>query len=384
MNRIIGDTSIINRINAARPGDPVVYINLDFLESLPETFEARAVEVRFKKEESFTNVGSAKAPSWYPGTKIMYEIGEARGVSTDDVAGLVPFYTEVDISRMEMSPNPCIMRKHTGYQATKSGRVQQEDGSYRTIVRDHIEDAWIECTGLWDKEELATEGYARTVEQYGKKGYETEWNGKKTWHECKYDTKWKRRVHFNDLLDKAAGKADTKAKCKVIRELACLKTGYTDDDLKESRFIFAKIVKSTNQVKLEAAAHVDAIRHGIKDASASKALFAPPAAPPAPEPEPEVVRNVTPEPDPTPAELATQAAAEQVDVRREMIRVLKTYTDNGIIPADMATGTADLVGWLERTEDAATSKHWTKALSVLAGIEEKLPAEMRISGNIPK
>jgi len=386
MSTIIGDNALIQRINTARPGDPVVYVNMDFLESLPETFEARAVEVRFNKTESMTNVGSQANPSWYPGTKLMYDIAEARGIACDDVNGLEPYYTEVDLSRMEMTPAPVIVRKQTGYKATKSGRVQQEDGSSRTIVRDHIEDAWIECTGLWDKEELASEGYTKTVkDQYGREGYETEWNGKKSFHEYKYNTKYKRRVHFNDLLDKAMGKADTKCKVKVIRELACLKTGYTDADLSEGRFIFAKIVKSNAQIKLESAARVSALSQGNGSAGASRALFGSPAAP-----EP---RNVTPPPAPEPtptepvetvAEIAVKATLAP-DQRAELIRVLTVYRDGKLIPEANADTAGKILGWLNATPKATEdATYWPKALSVLAAIETAVPVEMRISQGIKR
>ena len=394
MSKLIGDTSLVQRIDAARPGDPVVYVNVDFLESLPETFEARAVAVEFIKDKSFTNVGTEKAPSWYPGTKLMYDIADARGIACDETNILEPYYTEVDISRMEMTPNPCVMRKHTGYKATKSGRVQQEDGSSRTIVRDHIEDAWIECTGLWDKEELASEGYTKTVKDtYGREGYETEWNGKKSFHEYKYNNKYKRRVHFNDLLDKAMGKADTKVKMKVIRELACLKTGYTDADLSEGRFIFAKIVKSNSQIKLEAAARVNALSHGNGDTGASRSLFG------SATPSVETPRNVTPEPVPTvrdvvdairtgePVETVAEMAVKSfvttpapsapvyaADQRAELIRVLKSFVDDALVPTNLAEMTGKIIGWLNMTPKATEDKtYWPKALSVLDQIEATLP-----------
>lgn len=384
MSKIIGESSLVERINNARPGDPVVYVNLDFLESLPDPFEARAVELRFNKSESFTNVGSEKTPSWYPGTKLMYDIANARGIATDDVNSLEPYYTEVDISRMEMTATPCVMRRQTGYKSTKSGRVQQEDGSYRTIVRDHIEDAWIECVGLWDKEELASEGYAKTVkDQYGREGYNTEWNGKKTFHEYKYNTKYKRRVHFNDLLDKAMGKAETKGKMKVIRELACLKTGYTDEDLLEGRFIFAKIGKSSGQAKLEAAARVSALSHGIEDKTASAALFGKretsDAAP--------VMRDVTPTPTPSPASLAAVAALDPAaDQRAEMLKVLKKYVDEGIVVGKENKETAErIIGWLDRTPNATeNATYWPKAIGLLDAIELDILPDVRISGKIKR
>jgi len=348
-----------------------------------------------------TNVGSEKNPSWYPGTKLMYDIAEARGIACDDVNGLEPYYTEVDLSRMEMTPAPVIVRKQTGYKATKSGRVQQEDGSSRVIVRDHIEDAWIECTGLWDKEELASEGYTKTVkDQYGREGYETEWNGKKSFHEYKYNTKYKRRVHFNDLLDKAMGKADTKCKVKVIRELACLKTGYTDADLSEGRFIFAKIVKSNAQIKLEAAARVNALSQGNGSAGASRALFGAPASPeprnvtppPATEPTPTVREVVdamrTGEPVETVAAIAVKAFAGDIiatDQRAELIRVLTVYRDKKLIPEANADTSGKILGWLNATPKATEdATYWPKALSVLAAIETSIELPLRISQGIKR
>lgn len=384
MSILSDDQKNWERVKNAKPGDPVCYVNLDAIEALPDQFQATLGVVDFNKAADFTNVGSDKYPNWYPGTRLMYDIANKRGISSCGEIEVEAIYETVDISLMELAPNPCPMQKKTGYIVKKTGFVVQEDGTSQTVQEAGIDNAWDEAVKLWTKEELACDGYTKTVEdKYKRKGYNAEWNGALTFKEYKYDTKYKRRSHFQDLFDKSFGMATTTAWLKVIRRLAGLKTGYTDAELSEGKFYFAKITKSTGAIKAEAAARLTALSHGIENNGASRALFGP-SEPAAPEP-----RNVTPPPGyappptPSPETLAAQDAAP-VDQREELIRVLKVYDSMKLVDATNKETFDKMSAWLEVTADAATSPFWIKAIGVLTDIELAVPDAMRISGAIKR
>ena len=376
--KYIGDEKNWERIRNAPAGDPTVYVNMDAITQLPDEFQAIVAVVEFNRDKDFTNVGSEKRPSWYPGTRIMYDIAEKRGISSDGELIAEPIMEEVNINLMECLPEPCIIRKKVGYQVVKSGSVVQEDGTFRTVSRVCVENAWDEAVSLWNKEEEATEGYTKNmVDQYGKKGFNMFWNNSPSWHECRYDTKWKRRTHFDDLLDKALGKAETKSKEKVIRELAGLKTGYTTEDLKDGRFYFVKIVRSAMVLKLETAARVDSIRNGAKPAEDALTMvfgarkLAAPSSTTSSGLEP-IIARVEPESEPTdPPPDETPAAA--------MMRKLQHYKDNAIVPAESVDTCKNLLIWLGKNKNpVADPTYWPKAQSVLKAIEDAIPEDMRL------
>jgi hypothetical protein len=358
MEKFVGNSEDWKTVRAARPGDPTVYINMDAIDQLPEEFQAVISVVKFNKEQDFTNVGTKATPSWYPGTRIMYDIAEKRGISSAGDLQADPIMEEVDISTMEMENSPRLLKKKVGYKVVKSGTVVQEDGTLRGVSRVSMENAWDEAVGLWNKEAAESEGYSKTVEdQYHRKGYEKTWNGKKEFHEYRYDTKWKRRVHFDNLLDKALGKAETKAKEKVIRELSGLKTGFTDGDLASGKFYFVKIVRSSSVLKLETAARIDALRQGVQpSADPSRLLFE------AKEDAPIVAQGEAAEPP-----------------REAMIRKLRHYDVNGMIPVAARDTATKLLGWLSDTENASDDLvYWPKAKAVLEEIEKAIPDDLRL------
>ena len=402
MSVLAGDKTNWDRVKNAKPGDPLCYVNLDAIEALPDQFQATLGVVEFNKTADFTNVGSDKYPSWYPGTRIMYDICNKRGISSYGEMEVEAIQETVDISLMELSQNPCPMTKKTGYMIKKSGFVVQEDGTQQTVQEIGLDNAWDEAVKLWTKEELLSEGYTKTVEdKYHRKGYNSEWNGALTFHEYKYDTKYKRRSHFQDLFDKSFGMATTTAWLKVIRRLAGLKTGYTDEDLKEGKFYFAKITKSDGAIKAEAAARLSALSRGLTDGTqkASASLYGNPdraQTPPASEP-----RNVTPvdpvspapvvdrEPEPeqgapTVEELAKQADPVVVlDQRLELQRVIEHYQKNALTPESLKDTAKNILLWLKSNAKATDdSVYWPKAIKVMTDIESSVPPEMRIAHGV--
>jgi hypothetical protein len=377
MSKLIGDEKTWDRIRSAKPGDPACYVNMEAIESLPEQFSAKPVTVEFDIEEHFTNVGTKQRPSYYPKPQFMYDIGEARGIGEYGDVTMEPIVESVDISLMEMADTPCPMNKKVGYQVKKSGSVVQEDGSLRTYQEIGINNAWDEAVKLWTKEELATEGYAKTTrDKYKRLGYETEWNGEKTWHECKYDTKYKRRAHFQELFDKSFGMARSDAWLKVIRVLACLKTGYTAEDLKEGKFYFCKIIKSESMLKAEGAARLAALSKGYgSNESPSASVFG--------EAPKKITKPVDPPMKPTEGTVTPAASTlkpANKSPRDELIAVLKSYQENGFIVDEMKGSTDALLSWLDgEKEPDKNAAYWGKAMGNLAKIEDKIPSELRIA-----
>ncbi len=368
MSKIYGDKDTIKRAQAAKPGDKTVYINWDAIKELPDQYEVKIVDVKFT-EDDFTNVGSKKAPSWYPTTSLMYSIAEARGVSGALNSITETVYEEIDISEMYMDGKHQIMRKKVGYIVKKASCVLNEDGTERhSSVRHGVFNAWEECTALWHKEEKATEGYnPKLLKSYpsGDKYYEYTWEGKVKKKALKYDTKWKRVSHFDELMDVAFGQADTKAHLKTIRELAGLPTGFTTEDLKPGIFTFAKITRSREALQLDQAAHLSSIEKGGR-AEPNKMLFGPS------EGSIEVVEETEPE--------KTEEPEKESD-REKLIKALDFYlTEKDIDLTDENRESATkTLQWIKDTEDAENHKFWSKALNNLRIIEEPLPEFTRFN-----
>ena len=272
--KIYGVASTIKEARAAKPGNQTVLVNWEAIEELPDQFEVKMVKVEFDPknlDKFFTNVGSKTKPKWYPHIDFMYKIAEARGVTGND-ANLDPIYEDVEIDEINMTKTGRIVKKKVGYVCKKSACVLNEDGTNRTSgERVSIENSWEKCVKMWHNEEAATQGYSPELvkdgeyEYFGKKTgkHYFKINGKyKNATPLKYDTKWKRQCSFDEELDKAAGKADSKSKSKAIREVVGLPTGFESEDLKEGRFIFAKIRRSREILQLESAANLTRISAG--------------------------------------------------------------------------------------------------------------------------
>jgi hypothetical protein len=355
MGIINGKQETIKRVREATPGDPSVYISIEAISQLPDDVEAVIVEVPFyqnfandkDEKNSFSNVGTDTKPSYYPKTNLMYSIAEARGISADPNPLLDPLYEDVNISEMEMAQVPVIQKKKVGYTVKRSGTVIQDDGTTRACSHIGIFNAWDECTNLWATEEKWTEGYS-----------------KKGKYDNKYQSKWNRRLHFQEQLDKSPRMADSTSWLKCIRDLAGLKTGFTKEDLKEGKFYFAKIRRSEMVRKAETAARLACIAGGVQQQQIESPYEAP-AAPQQP-----MTVTIVPEPEPV------------QDPRQTFIGNLEVYLLQGLVPADLVDVAGKIKDWLNGHADAVQDAWWSEAVKRLKAIEDRIPAELRIGHKI--
>jgi hypothetical protein len=310
MSKIIGDAATIKRIQDAKPGDPCVYVNMEAVMNLPDDVEPVPVVIKFDPHIDFEDIGEEGKPSYYPTTKLMYSIAQERGITQIGDTITETLYEEVNISVQEMSPTPTIMKMKVGYKCTKTGATLGDDNT--PIVRTHSKsfNAWDKCCKIWAKEEMYTEGYSKPSK-----------------YPNKYDTKWKRRMHFQKMLEHAWAVVDTQSWLKCIRDCACMLTAYTPEQLKEGKFYWIKIRRSEAIRKLETAARLDAIRNGGKSPALTAAQpreIAAPEATAAPDDftlEAEVVQDEPP----------------KLTEREQMHKDLTEWLDKGLIPKAITT-----------------------------------------------
>lgn len=372
MSKIIGDKQIIEKARSIPPGDPRSQINWDLIDMLPDMFEAHIVPVKFNLDEDFTNVGTDRDPTYYPSIDFMYRIAIATGIRSYGKSIIEPIYEDVNISEMEMSSTPVIMKKKVGYSVTKQASVLEGDGNYRPgSPRTGIDNAWEYCQKIWTKEEEATEGYTNvTTDKYGNKQYSYTWNNETKYKKIMYDTKWKRRKSFQDRIDKALGMADSKAWGKCIREIMGMPTGYGADQLKSGELYFAKICRSNASLKLEQAAYLQRIANGGTADSTVK-LFGPTVSEEIPEDEP--MKTVEPEAP------AFEVAPEQTK-RDELIAVMSHYAREKLIVPESVESVNNVIDWLKGNENAESIElRWNKSLEILRYVESKIPEEGRLT-----
>jgi len=362
MSKIVGNEETIKRIKESKPGDPCVYVNMEAIMQLPDDFEATPTKVEFDPEVDFTNLGSDAKQSMYPSTKIMYLISDARGISIYGQPEIELLYEEVNISEMEMVPNPVIQKKKVGYIVKKTGFVVQDDGTPRTSGHIGIFNAWDECSKLWANEEKWTEGYSKDPGKWP--------DGKKK--ENKYDTKWKRRLHFQEMLDNSLGQADTKAWLKCIRDLAGLLTGYTKDQIKGGKFYFMKIRRSEAVRKAETAARLQAIANGSQPQ--------PGTAQPRQLADTTAGNPIENQPVGTSDDLVLTPDPEPLTEREQMHKDLSEWKKQGLIPdhigdfVNVKKSVDNIIQFLERAEPEKNTEKWNKAKSVVAQIRATIPA----------
>ena len=350
---IQGKKEIIERVKEAKPGDPAVYVNMDAIEQLPDEYESTIVDVDFDIKRDFAFVGSESKPSWYPTVFFMNRIADKRGIIGHGEAVVEAIYEDVNVSLMEMCDEPRIMHMKVGYKVSKQGAVLQEDGQFRPCSpRTGMYNVWEECCLLWTKEEMYTEGYSKA--------------GK---YPNKYDTKWKRRNHFQSEMDKALGIADSVAWSKCIRELTGMQTGYSTDDLKEGKFYFAKIRRSKLAIKAESAARLSAMSQGKQiERNPQELLFGPT------EQKEEVVYE-------TKKEIFDPPPPEPQKTKREIfINLIEAYRKENIIPEDAVETINNVYNWLVKNKEAENDKtFWPKAIAILQSLEKVIPEVGRIS-----
>ena len=365
MSKIYGDENTIKLVNEKKPGDNSIMVNLELVRNLPDEFEVGVVKVPFDNkniDKFFTNVGTQSNPKWYPHIEFMYQIAEARGI-TGSTVSVEPIYEDVEIDEQNMTTTGQIIKKKVGYMVKKSAEVLNEDGTfYNPGERVSIEHAWQDCLTAWHKEEKATEGYSNVIdgeyEAFNKKQYGKHYvvvSGKyKNTFAVKYGTKWERKCHFDEVLDKAVGKADSKAKSKVIREVVGLPTAFATEDLQKGYIIVSRIRRSRDILKLETAAKITYLSNGGQPKP--NLLFG------------ELEDDVTVvEHEPVPVTKSP---------KQWLIESLETYGKN--ISDELVDTAGKVLEWLDKTEAPETTTFWVKAINLLKTIEEDVPEDFRV------
>ena len=394
MSRIYGDKAAIKRAEAAKAGDKSMYINMDAIRELPDEYEAVVTEVTFDPKNlkaDFSDVGSS---NWMPQTQLMYRIAEACGIGGGDRSVSKPIVEEIDINPMlmlGMTEVPTVRKMTVGRSVTKFSTRMQEDGTPRTSSPCNAEyNVWDRCVKEWADEELESNNYEDV--KTGKYQY----FGKDKWGDhiikgkyaspIKYNSALKRRAHFQGEMKFAHAKCETKAHTKTIRELAGLMTGYSADDLKIGKLVFAKIRRSREAIKAEAAARLTAISRGGAGEQSTALLFGPQNDVAETEADTEDVAAVQTE-DAAPAEETVEFIVPEEEPekskRDQLLAILKIYAENGmIVPTYVEAGTA-MIRWLEANEDAEDRADiWEKAVTNLRLMEEKIPEEGQITHTI--
>lgn len=363
MSKIIGSADVIQKAKELTATTGKSLINWELINQLPDQYCAQIVPVKFNIDTDFENVGTAKAPIYYPHIDFMYKLSTAAGIKGYGEVKIEPIMEEINISVMEMNETPVIMKRKVGFMVTKQAQILNEDGTYRqSSPRTAAENAWDYCEKIWTKEEEATNGYQDVQEdKYGNLQYFYIWNGEKKYKKVQYNTKYKRRKFFQDRLENTLGMADSKAWGKCIREVIGLQTGFKEEHLQDGILYVAKIRRSQESLKMETAARMTALSQG--QSTEPNVLFADNQ-----DENPKIKEAEKPESNNTP------------ETAREMlIKTLKTYQENGLIIDDMKTIVPSIINWLIETPNAEeVTAFWTKAIDKLKIIDSKIPEEGRI------
>jgi hypothetical protein len=376
MKQIYGDESTINRVKNARPGDPHIYVNMDAINELPDEYEVRLEKVVFDFEKDFDDVGNG---NYMPSPSLMNKIAEARGIEGTNDVQVLSIYEEININSLLCKPldaEPTVRKQLVAKRVIKTGKVLNEDGTWRSSDPCSVDyNVWERCLIDWMKEEELTNGYDNSIVKNGEYSYFKEKRNGPHYlkgqyaYPIKYMTQYQRQRHLAEAMKFAQRIADTKARHIVIRVLAGLKTGYQKDELKDGFFIFAKIRRSREILKLETAADLNARSRGLTaPADESQSLLygpdqdAEPAITLVDEP---VFPSNKEEPVPT--------------LCRLLIGILEEYKKNMLIPDDKKDVAAKVLSWLENNPEAEKDeKYWSRAINILKDIEISIPQEMRM------
>lgn len=372
MSVIKGDKQTIDWAKNQKAGSSSVYINWDAIASLPDEYEAVVTRVGFDVVKDFTNVGTQNSPSYYPSTDLLYKIGNARGVSGGTQTESRKLIEEVDISPLLMKPpgsEPEFRRRHVGHSVSKYSTVVSEDGTLRrSSVCTSEYDAWTRCLESWATEDEKRIDKKEAAPKFG-------------W---RYDSTRKRELSLVKELKHSAAKAETKAHCKTIRELAGLQTGYSPADLKDGFFTFAQIQRSELSIKAESAARLAAISSGADGGRrATEALFGAETSPALPPPE------ERPDADwATDSEILEGTVEENPETPRVVaLRVLRTYKENGFVPEAAQSLYDKVVPWIESADYDVTMdpEKWPATLKLIARLENEgyVPKEKKIDHDLP-
>jgi hypothetical protein len=338
MSKIIGEKSIIEMADKAAPGSKYTFVNMEAIKELPDVYESVVTGIKIDISKDFSEI--VKGKQYMPTTDLSYRIAEACGISGTEFSEYNDIYDEVDVNPMLMKSMfdvPTIKRIKVGVQVSKKSRRMMEDGSYlESGVANHLFNVWDRCCEEWSKEEMYTEGYSKPP-KYGSN---------------KYDTTWKRQHHYWDMMKFAGQKAETKAYCKTIRELASLPTAFTPADLKKGVLIFSKIRRSSESLKLENAARLTALSKGL-EAPKTDLLFGE-------EEEPKIIQ----------AEELTEVKVKKPDIL-EAMKCYKELVDNPLLDT--------MINWYSSNSEVGKDHpQYIKMAKNIKAIEETLDPGQRI------
>lgn len=351
MAQILGDARVIERAKRAKPGDKTVYINWDLINDLPDQYEVILTEIKFDPKNLQANFSDVGNGNWMPKPEMMYRIANTCGINGGERSITQPIIEEVDINPMlmkDLTEQPTLKLMTVGRRVKKYSERLQEDG---TMIKSSVctcdYNVWERCCESWAKEEEYTDNYKKS--------------GK---YPPKYSTISKRKLHFQTEFKFAHAKAETKAHEKTIRELACLQTGYTQEDLKEGVLIFSKVRKSRSILRAETAARLAALSQGkqIEDNSEPVIELFPQKTKSKPEQAPEPRKPTK---------------------REELIATLEYYQKDKLYDSSLNDSVENLISWLKSNEDAEKdTRWWTKALDVLKEIEKTIPEQGRLTHSL--
>ena len=360
MSKIFAEKGVLEYCQKAKPGNKTVYVNMDAINELPDQFEVVLTELKFDIKQDFSDVGSGNL---MPTSALMYRVAEATGISGGENSVTEPVVEEIDVNPMLFKPadaEPTFRKMIVGRRVKKFSTLLQEDGTLRrSSPCTSIFNVWERCMELWTKEEMYTEGYS-----------------KKAQYPPKYDNTFKRRAHFNAEMKFAHAKAETKAHSKTIRELAGLMTGYTAADLKEGKFIFSKVRKSQESLKLEQAANLSRISGGGEPSPSANLLFPPDNE--LEEEMEEVAEEMIHEEDPFESEDVTPT--EPTD-EEKLLGIFQTYEHLKELPADNIATIGKCIKWLESNPDQSKDNYtglWKKIIGKLKSIESNVDIEHQV------
>lgn len=339
MSKIIGDEKTIQKSKAAKPGAKYSFINWEAVDELPEQFEAVVTGVKFDLNKDFIKMPGNK---YYPDNNLSYRIAEACGISGCEDSINEPLFADININPMfckSLLDAPNIRNIQIGAKVTKRSKKQTEDGTfiYSSACTQEY-NVWNRCMELWANEEQITKGYTEKNPMKGNYPYKV-----------KYSTPYDRQSHFYSELKFATAKAETKAYCKSIRELASMPTGFEVADLAQGELIFNKVRRSSQSLKLEQAARLAALSSGIKPPEEeSQMLFG-------------EVKNITPDVECT-----------------DMLELMECYQE--LVNDDMLS---KMIEWWKKTGgNDGNSERLQNVINKVKQVEQSLDAEQRIKHSL--
>jgi len=278
------------KIEAAEKSGALVFVDREWLEEKTPLYKPEITEVEINKENDCFNISG----KFMPKREVVDRISEANGID----------FTFGEVKTMTIEDDMC--GKRIVYTAKAQGRRRMSDGSWRmSSINDYDFDPVLRGMLDYDVTELNSET---------KQKRRTTRDGKA------YGSSLAR--YILDLQKVAAQRASTGARLRVARELAGMPIAFTEQEISKPLY-FGRIVQNTEYILKtpEGRKLATAVALGVDVTT----LFGKPSLPSATvtgeEPLCSPAEPTEPEPTPEPgnntADLAAQAAADDVDFPAE-------------------------------------------------------------------